>query len=140
MVLEPGMVFHVWFSFTRPFPKEKFAILGPIEPKPLFLFIDTDINPFINCTDDLRAHHLTIYAAEHAFLEYDSWVDCSYPVGYDLESLCSEYYRQPHVLKGRITESLRSTIISCIETSRLWPAKKANQFICALKDRTPFEF
>ena len=48
------MVLKLYCSYLRPEPKEKFMVIGCIEPKPVFLFIDTDVNPFINIYTAVR--------------------------------------------------------------------------------------
>jgi hypothetical protein len=134
------LCFILWFPITKPRPKEKFAVLGPIEPKLMLLFIDTDVNPFVNNTQERRDHHLVIDAQSHPFLAYDSWVDCSYPIGYDLPQLSSTLQRKPEAVRGTISDDLRIAICQRISTSRLRPASKATKFVAALTDRTPFEF
>ncbi|WP_116809181.1 hypothetical protein [Steroidobacter cummioxidans] len=140
MALTPGLVLYLWFPITKPTPKKKFAVLGPIEPKPMLLFIDSDINPYVNNTDDLRAHHIVMDVLNHCFLEYDSWVDCTYPVGYDLEQLISAVEKDPTAIRGTISNHLRHSLCSCIASSKLWPPAKAKRFIDALEQPTTFNF
>jgi hypothetical protein len=140
VVLSPGTVLYLWFPITKPNPKEKFAVLGPVEPKPMLLFIDTDINPFVNHTNELRDHHLVVDLASHQFLQYDSWVDCTYPVGYDLEQLMLAVTKGPEVIRGTISDALRQAICSRLSDSKLWPPAKSKQFVDALKQGTPFNF
>lgn len=140
MVLTPGTVLYLWFPMVRPYPKEKFAILGAIEPAPMLLFIDSDVNPFVNHTEELVRHHLQIAQATHPFLAYDSWVDCTYPVGYDLEGLKYAVHHNPEIVKAAISDDLRSLICDCVSTSKLWPPAKKQRFVAALSARTPFEF
>lgn len=140
MILTPGTVLYLYFTVVRPNPKEKFALLGAIEPSPMLLFIDTDINPFVNNTDELRSHHLLVPQLDHEFLKYDSWIDCTYPVGYDLALLASTVQRSPEKICGTIGGRLRMDICAKVSSSRLWPAKKKERFVSALSNPTPFEF
>ena len=133
------MVFWLYFPFLYPQPKHKFAVLGCIEPKPLMLFIDTDINPYINNNDVRRAHHLVVAVADHAFLDYDSWLDCSDPVGYDLKALCAEVKKAPSTIRGRLSDGVKAQAIACIGSSALWPLAKATPFVNGLKACTPYE-
>jgi len=72
----PGTVFRLHCDFTTP-PKLKRVVLVACEPDHLFLIINTNI-PRIVQRDSNRAQcQLPLLAANCAYLDHDSWLDCS---------------------------------------------------------------
>jgi hypothetical protein len=140
MTIEPGMVIWLHFPYLRPQAKYKFAVLGSIEPKLQFVFINSVVNPFMNIEAARKAHHLPVSHLDHTFLTRDSWMDCSYPVGYDLDSLCQQLKNNVARIVGAISDDLRSTAIECIDSSVLWPRAKSQPFVDGLTWGQPFEF
>ena len=133
MQLAPGTVLCLYFPSLRPFPKEKLCVLTCLEPTPLLLLINSDINPFVNFTEELVSHHLAMLRSDYpSLLDYDSWLDCTAPLGYDYEALIGALKREPHRVRGVLSGALRTAVVSCIENSRLWPPKKADRVLTAL--------
>ncbi len=126
---------YLHFPLIKPQPKSKFAIFCGCIPRPVFLFINTDINQFVLQTPQVAKDHLPILVADHpTFLAYDSWVDCTQFIGFDDNDL----RRQPgSTIKGEICDAMRAQIIACISASALIPAKKKNSVVDALAQRLP---
>ncbi|MEP7246475.1 MAG: hypothetical protein ABI885_22740 [Gammaproteobacteria bacterium] len=136
--LAPGMVLHLWFHAIRPFPKEKLCVLCCVDA-PLFVLINSLVNPFVNNTPELVAHHLPITRSEYGFLDHDSWIDCSAPFGYDFEAVVATIRRQPHQIKGRLSDAHRQEIIQTIGVSRFWTPKKARRVVDGLTNPVAVE-
>jgi hypothetical protein len=139
--LRTGDILLLHFQALRPRPKEKFAVVCSIDPSPMLLLINSEINLFIAHSEELRAHHLPIMKADHKFLDDDSFVECtSPPFGYDIAELVEAIAEKPHRHKGTITDALRTQMIEVIEASRLWPKKKATAMCDGLRSRTVYSF
>jgi len=71
-------IYHVKKSrHTKPIPKDKFVIIVCIDTNPWGFFINTGINQFIQKRPELLACQVSIKAASHECLDYDSYVDCT---------------------------------------------------------------
>ena len=60
-------------------PKNKYFVVVSIDPDPILLFINSKLNDFVKNNSNLYPYHTSIKESEHAFLKYDSWVDCCDP-------------------------------------------------------------
>lgn len=61
---------------AKPLPKDKFVVVACFDPNPCGFFINTRVNDFIQRNAHLMGCEVQLSAAEHAFLSYDSWLDC----------------------------------------------------------------
>lgn len=134
MQLVPGMVLYLSFSTLKPSPKEKFAVLCSLDPKPMFLLINSEQNAFVINTPEMAAHNLVIDVASHPFLNYDSWLDCTVPFGYDLAELLSIIGKEPSRIKGKLSQKLVQATAGRIGQSDLWPPKKAARVVASLSN------
>jgi len=63
-------------DFTKP-PKEKFIVLAAPDDPPLLLVVNSSIPPFISAKPHLAMCQVALVASDHAFLDHDSFVNCS---------------------------------------------------------------
>ena len=57
-------------------PKDKFVVIACFDPNPCGFFINSRINTFVQQNPRLLPCMVVIPARSHAFLQYDSWLDC----------------------------------------------------------------
>lgn len=77
--LKIGSVIRVYVNDTVP-PKEKrFILVGQSFDKLIFatIFINSDINPNVFQTKELKDLNLELLAKERSYLDHDSYADCS---------------------------------------------------------------
>jgi hypothetical protein len=72
----PGVVLKLFCDFTVP-PKEKRLIVVSVEPEPLLLVINSEINEYKQKRPHLRGQQIAISSEECDFLDHDSFIDCS---------------------------------------------------------------
>lgn len=75
-----GSVLFEFVTTTIP-PKNKYYIVVGISENEVALgtvYINSEINPNIFNTPQLRGYHIPISAAQYPFLRYDSFIDCSH--------------------------------------------------------------
>lgn len=78
--LAVGSVLFEFVTATIP-PKNKYYIVVGISENEVALgtvYINSEINPNIFNTPQLRGYHIPISAEEYPFLKYDSFIDCSH--------------------------------------------------------------
>jgi hypothetical protein len=103
-----------------------------MEPKLLLFLINSEVTEYKKTRPDLMAGQLEIDAASHAFLNYDSWLDCTELHGYPLDQLTAEYNRDPKVVVGRLSESLTTRVIEVVQRSVTLPRRDISRILAAL--------
>ena len=73
--LQPGMVIHAYCHDCSP-PKDKFFVIGTIEPSPMMLVINSRMNQYILERQSLHQCHVELDHQKYVFLRHDSWVAC----------------------------------------------------------------
>jgi hypothetical protein len=131
MALRTGDVVHVYVQSLRN-PKHKYCVLVCMEPKLLLFLINSEVTEYKKTRPDLMAAQLEIDAASHAFLNYDSWLDCTELHGYPLDQLMAEYNRDPKVVVGRLSESLTTRVIEVVQRSVTLPRRDISRILAAL--------
>lgn len=71
-----GQVFYLFCGFTTP-PKDKYLLLACVNPLPLFLVINSEINDFKLKRTHLRERQVLIKTEDYTFLNHDSYIDCT---------------------------------------------------------------
>lgn len=131
MDIRPGMVFYL--PFQRLYGQggtdySKYAIVARIEPALLLLLICTEIPPFARNNEKLVRSYIWIDVKTHAFLKYDSWVDCNDAKDeYSLESLEAVLKRDDRCFVGELSAEMLRAVIGGVDRSvRLERKKKAS--------------
>lgn len=131
MALQTGDVVHVYVHSLRN-PKHKYCVLVCIEPKPLLFLINSEVTEYKKTRPDLMAGQLEIDAAGHAFLSYDSWLDCTELHGYPLEQLEAECNKDPRIVVGRLSDALRARVIEVVKRSVTLSKRDIDRILAAL--------
>jgi hypothetical protein len=131
VALRTGDVVHVYVQSLRN-PKHKFCVLACMEPKPLLFLINSEVTEYKKTRPDLMAGQLEIDAAGHAFLNYDSWLDCTELHGYPLDQLEAEYNKDPKIVVGRLSEVLTARVIEVVKRSVTLPKRDIARILAAL--------
>lgn len=113
-----GQVFYLYCSFTTP-PKDKYLLLACVNPRPLFLVINSEINDFVMKRPHLRERQVLIKAEDYSFLIHDSYVDCTEAK----DSLLKEDVERQVLIdtkriKGAISPDTVAEVVNSINTSR----------------------
>ena len=126
MAVVPGSVLHLFFNDIGN-PKHKFGVLVSNDPVRFFL-INTRIGSFVHHTAEVRRSQVEIRVDSHAFLDHDSWLDCTecYDGGFTARSLEAHVKTARRCIVGTISNDVRAAIVGVVEASRLLsPAEKA---------------
>ncbi|TXD56907.1 hypothetical protein ES044_16060 [Polaribacter sp. IC066] len=121
--LDKGTVLRMFVNDTTP-PKTKiFIVLGLHDNKVALgtLFINSKINDTINFSVELQALQYKLYLSDYAFLDKDSFVDCSNIQQRDNKNILQKINEDNSLVVGRLNqdtfEDVRKAIISA-ETIR----------------------
>ncbi len=115
--LSPGGVIHAFCYACKP-PKDKFFVIGAIEPKPLLLVINSRLNCYVSERPKLHACHVAISGNNYTFLRHDSWVSCCdafTDLSYD--DLERELQYNPNASLGRLLDEDLLAVSQAIEIS-----------------------
>jgi len=89
MAIEQWQVYHVQnCRHAKPAPKDKFVVVACLDNSvPYGFFINSLIGNYIQKRPLLLVCEARILQAEHSFLAYDSWVDCTGIYAYTVSEL-----------------------------------------------------
>lgn len=125
--LKIGSVIRVYVKDTNP-PKEKrFVLVGQSYDKLIFasIFINSEINPNVFPTQELRDLNLELTAGERPYLSHDSYADCSSIYKRDADWLLTIIGEDPAKIIGEVSGSDLKDIREKIKAARtITPAIK----------------
>lgn len=129
-VIKIGSVFKFYTRTTTP-PKEKlFVIIAQDQQVAVLglLYINSAINPNIFRTEELKKLHISLSRVGRAYLEHDSFLDCSKIESVSLERLKEIHSADSDSYMGELSEEdiLRAT--SKIKEARTITAKDKKLF------------
>lgn len=112
-MLEPGELILIDCPIVNP-PHDKFALVLSLKPKPLFAFINSRINEFIQKQPRLLEVQVLIDCRHHTCLNYDSYLDCSEVVTQSLTDIEEQLRREPSRDKGRCSTKVLKAVVAAI--------------------------
>lgn len=118
--LKIGSVIRIYVEDTNP-PKEKrFILVGQSYDKLLFvsIFINSDINPNVFHTEELKGLNLPLLASERDYLDHDSYADCSNMQKRNVDWLLDIVCEDPSKVIGEISEADLKEIRARIKSAR----------------------
>lgn len=130
--LKVGDVLYLYCDFTNS-PKFKYLVVCCCNPL-LVLVINSEINDFIRLRDSLLACQVDIPQADHAFLDWDSYINCvEAQEAFDLEVVkeqLTQNYRE--VLRGEIADYSMREVYLAVERSEIMLKKHKKLILAAL--------
>lgn len=104
--------------FCKPEPKDKYFVVVSVEPEPILLFINSELNPFVARNPNLTPCHIEINGDAHEFLTHDSWINCCEPcIEFTTEEIETDLkYGGENC--GKITKDTVKNIVAGIERSK----------------------
>lgn len=118
--LKIGSVIRVYVQDTIP-PKEKrFILVAASYDKLIFatIFINSEINPNVFPTQDLRDLNLELTAINRAYLDHDSYADCSKITKRNADWLLNIIDDDPSRIIGEVSEPDLKEIRAKIKSAR----------------------
>lgn len=118
--LKIGSVIRVHVKDTNP-PKEKrFILVGQSYDKLIFatIFINSEINPNVFPTQELKDLNLALSAKDRAYLDHDSYADCSYISKRSVDWMLGVIGKDPTNVIGEVSETDLKEIRAKIKFAR----------------------
>ena len=125
-----GAVLKYWATETNP-PKQKIRIIvGFSNDKVLVatLFINTEINPNVFPTEELRKLHLVFEKTRCEYLDHDSFVDCSQLHEVSYGNLVTILNENPTVVSGEVANTDLENIKNIIKNAPTITPKQKKKF------------
>lgn len=129
--LAPGRVLHLNCDFAG---KEKFVVLGSLNPEALVLVINSRVHPYIAGKPDLARCQVSIDQASHDFLNRDSIVACHRAHAMGLHEVYRQIQSDPSRIKTMVSDNVREEIVSAVKHARTIPRQHQEQLLAALDD------
>jgi hypothetical protein len=119
--LVKGAVLKTFVKDTHP-PKEKYFIFIGFSADKIAvatIYINSEINPVIFKTEELKKFHLQLKASDYNFLQYDSFADCTQIHEKTYSDLIALLQRTPAAHVGSLTEIDHQQVRLHIKATRL---------------------
>ncbi len=121
--LRPGMVLYLDAAFTNP-PKPKYVLLACLDPRPVVLVINSQVNPNVESDPARAGRHVKLSAADYAFLQHDSYLDCSKGYSIDCDTdVSGQLVCDLSRIKGELCCADRQSVVTTIRTSATIPMR-----------------
>lgn len=121
--LVPGRILHLHCSFTNP-PKQKFVVVVSMNPEPLLFLINSEISQWLEKRQDLRDCQVVIHHADHTYLRYDSYLDCTQAKPQQVEEIERQLMENLDGVKDFITSGEREATLYAVQACRTLSARE----------------
>ena len=125
--LKIGSVIRLYVGDTNPPKQKRFILVGQSYDKLLFaaIFINSEINPNIFPTQELKDLNLKLLASERDYLDHDSYADCSNMQKRSADWLLKIIRKDPYRVIGEVSDADMKEIRARIKSARtIAPAVK----------------
>lgn len=113
--ISPGGIYVLYLAILYGKPKDKYCILACIDPKVRLLLINSEPSKLKREQPALWEAQVSIDKDAHTFLTKDSYIDCTDPIGYDLDEIKIQIEKDPSIYKGEINGNIRQRIIAALD-------------------------
>lgn len=115
-MLKAGCVVKVFAAHITP-PHSKYYVVVSLEPLILGFFINSEVNAYIKRRRQLLDAQVKLLQAEHKFLAYDSWLDCSDVHTFTRQYLDREVRTNPPALLGVLSAAAQAEMLRVVKSS-----------------------
>lgn len=130
--LKPGCVIKLVVKFPTV-TKPKFLVLvATDDPEYLTFIVNSEINPFISNRPHLSQCQVSIDAANHPFLDYDSHIACHETLPMRREDVIQALVADPSAIKGEISPDVRAQVVAAVKFAKTLDKDKKGRIIAAL--------
>jgi hypothetical protein len=130
--LVPGCVIRIPVTFPQ-ITKPKFLVLvADHDPDYLTFVVNSTTHPFIASRPHLACCQVTIDAANHGFLQYDSQIACHEIMALKRGDVIRELSGDLSGIKGQISQEVRDQILAAVKFAKTLSADEKNAIIHAL--------
>lgn len=130
--LGPGAVLRLHCDFTTP-PKPKFLVICCLQPQFLVFVVNTHIHPYIRDRKWLEVCQVCLDAANHNFLDHDSYIDCRNAIDdFSLGDIEALMLNDMQVYQGVISDDVRNQTLAAVKACTVLPRREKEWIIAAL--------
>jgi hypothetical protein len=128
--LAPGVVFKVRALMDDQQVREKRFLAIAVDDQTVACVINSVVNPFIEARPALRRCQVLITAADHPFMQHDSYIDCRKVFRIPTNQVVAELLANSEWMLGTIHHQLREQVLAALKGSPMMrPADVAT--LCA---------
>ena len=130
--LQSGQVLYLFCPFTNP-PKEKYLALVCHGARPLLFVLNSELNSFRANRPEISTCQVVLRKAEYAFLDHDSYLDCSEVVdSFDESAIIRQLTGDLQRIKGTLNPATKVQIITVVKQAVTLNAVEKTAIIGAL--------
>lgn len=128
--LKVGSVFRIFDNSTNPPKIKRFIIVGKSNERIMFatVYINTEINPHLFPTPELRALHLSLQVNNRPYLEHDSFADCSQIFEKSVDEIKAAYEADMQSHLGDLSTEDLKEVKKIIKETRTISLRKKKEF------------
>lgn len=131
--LRPGCVLRLHMQFPDK-AKPKFLVLVADDESDYWtFFINSEIHPFVQARPHLRQCQVTVDAANHLFLDYDSNLACHEVKKVRKDEVLRILMQDASGLRGHISPATREQVVAAVKFAHTLSAKEKEQILDALE-------
>jgi hypothetical protein len=125
-----GTVLKYHVDFTNPPKSKRLIVIGFDNSSVVFatVLINTEINPRLFPTKDLRDLHIELEEKTRDYLNHNSYVDCSQIHEQDINEVKKLILEDTKIHLGRLSEEDLTTITEKIKTAKTISSKTKKKF------------
>jgi hypothetical protein len=118
--IRAGCILHIFCDFVTP-PHNKFVVVVHYdydEALVLVFLVNSHIHPLVAHNPALRASQIDLRRAEYAFLDHDSYLNCSQVFDdFDIEEVVTHLVSHPNDFKGRLSANEIQEVMQAVAAS-----------------------
>lgn len=129
----PGLVLYL---YCEDLGKNKYFLLASAGEGPFVFYINSTIHGFIVGQPDLLACQVRLEASDHAFLNHDSYVNCTEPVRrFTRTEIQGQLLADISRIKGELSPVALQEVIKAVQRATTIPPLYQEQIVSFLKGR-----
>jgi hypothetical protein len=130
-LVAPGSVFRFYTDKTIPPKIKRFAILAINNDLAIvgMLYINSQINPNVFPTEELRSYHILLDAENYSFLDHDSYLDCSQIIELPIDKIKDIHAAESDSYIGRLNEENIDIAIHIVTSAKTISKKTKKRFL-----------
>lgn len=130
--IEVGFILHLHCEHCTP-PKLKYFVVVITDPAPVLLFVNSELNSYVNTHPQLLPCNVLIKENENRFLKHDSWVNCCEPCQIFTIDDIERDLRYGGKYCGSLASETLNSIISGVDLSPVMKRKTKKKILASLQ-------
>lgn len=135
--LQPGVVVKFTAVMDDGKLHEKRFLVLSVDARTVTLVMNSEVSAFIKARPEMMKCQVSMDAASHGFMDYDSHIDCSRARDYATSDVVDQLINDPTLILGRVSAAVGNQVIAAIKASVTISPSVAQTLCESLADALP---